>query len=232
MKISQKSWKAYTDTIAKVSGKASDDMVRFARKNGLNDRKKLIDHAMALTQKYGEGATTAAQNMYDSIAHAQGADVDEAEPADLPEYGEVAKSVNGTLKQSPEGKLIGDSVYRLVKRAGSDTMLKNAKRDHAEFAWINSGDACTFCQVLASNGWQRASKKTIQGDHADHIHANCRCEFAIRFSPDLDVAGYDPESLRKEWDEAEGFSSNEKLNYLRRKHDHQEKEDKKDKEQE
>lgn len=60
---------------------------------------------------------------------------------------------------------------------------------------------------LARDSWPRsfdssASKKTVQGDHGDHIHVNCQCEFAIRFSPDLDIDGYDPKSLREEWDAA------------------------------
>lgn len=191
-------------------------MVNYVAQHGIEDRKSLIDYAAALTTKYGEGSAELACEMYDAIAKLQNAHVPEAEPAEMPDYGEVAKSVNGTLKQSPEGKLIGDAVGRLVKRAGADTMLKNAKRDHAEFAWIPSGDACVFCQVIASRGWQRASKKTIKGDHAEHIHANCNCEFAIRFTPELDVAGYEPEKLREEYDSAEGNTPQEKVNSMRR----------------
>ena len=47
--------------------------------------------------------------------------------------------------------------------------------------------------MLASNGWQWASEKLLKGGHAQHIHANCDCEFAVRFSRDVDVSGYDPE---------------------------------------
>lgn len=191
-------------------------MLAFAGRNGLNDRKKLIDYGMALVQKYGEGSGELACEMYDAIARLQGARVPAAKPADIPDYGEVAKSVNGVLVQSPEGKLLGDSVSRLVKQVGADTMLKNARRDHAEFAWIPSGDACSFCTMIASNGWQRATRQTVSGDHAEHIHANCQCEFAIRFSKDLDVAGYEPEKLREEWDNAEGTTQQEKLNSMRR----------------
>ena len=71
--------------------------------------------------------------------------------------------------------------------------------------------------MLASNGWQRATKEIASGDHAEHIHANCQCEFAIRFTSELDVAGYEPDKLREEYDAAEGDSSKEKINSLRRK---------------
>ena len=47
--------------------------------------------------------------------------------------------------------------------------------------------------MLASNGWQKASAKLLKGGHASHIHANCDCEFAVRFDGSTSVAGYDPE---------------------------------------
>ena len=216
MKIAPTKWKAYTASLAMINGRAAQEMLAFARKNGLDDRKKLMDYGMALVQKYGEGSAELACEMYDAIARLQKARVPAAKPADIPDYGEVAMSVNGTLKQSPDGKLLGDSVSRLVKQVGADTMLKNARRDHAEFAWIPSGDACPFCAMIASNGWQRATRQTVSGDHAEHIHANCNCEFAIRFTSELDVSGYEPEKLREEWDNAEGTTQAEKLNFMRR----------------
>ena len=216
MKIAPTKWKAYTASLAMINSRAAREMLAFAGRNGLNDRKKLIDYGMALVQKYGEGSAELACEMYDAIARLQKARVPAAKPADIPDYGEVARSVNGTLKQSPDGKLLGDAVSRLVKQVGADTMLKNARRDRAEFAWIPSGDACPFCAMIASNGWQRATRQTVSGDHADHIHANCQCEFAIRFTSELDVSGYEPEKLREEWDNAEGTTQAEKLNSMRR----------------
>ena len=216
MRISQRKWREYTAALSRINKQAGQDMVEYANRYGLDDRDGLINYGMALVQKYGEGSSELACEMYDTIARLQNADVEPAEPADLPEYGEVARSINGALKQSPDGKLIGDPVSRLVKRAGADTMLHNAKRDGAEFAWIPSGDSCAFCTMIASRGWQRASKKTIEGDHADHIHANCQCEFAIRFSKDMDVAGYHPEKLREEYDNAADGSWRDKLNAIRR----------------
>ena len=216
MKIAPTKWKAYTASLAMINSRAAREMLAFAGKNGLDDRKKLMDYGMALVQKYGEGSAELACEMYDAIARLQKASVPAAKPADIPDYGEVAMSVNGTLKQSPDGKLLGDAVSRLVKQVGADTMLKNARRDHAEFAWIPSGDACPFCAMIASNGWQRATRQTVSGDHAEHIHANCQCEFAIRFTSELDVSGYEPEKLREEWDNAEGTTQAEKLNFMRR----------------
>ncbi|SDZ88185.1 hypothetical protein SAMN02745687_00924 [Lachnospiraceae bacterium NK3A20] len=217
MKIAATKWEAYTRSLARINEQAAKEMEAFIANHGTANRKQIIDYAMALITKYSEGSSELACEMYDAIAEIQGAKVKPAEPAAPAEYGEVAKAINGTLKQSPEGKLIGDSVGRLVKRAGADTMLQNAKRDRAEFAWIPSGDACPFCSMIASRGWQPATNETVRGNHADHIHTNCKCEFAIRFSKDMDVAGYEPEKLREEWDAAEGDTPREKINSWRRK---------------
>ena len=37
-----------------INARAAREMLAFARKNGLDDRKKLMDYGMALVQKYGE----------------------------------------------------------------------------------------------------------------------------------------------------------------------------------
>lgn len=95
-------------------------------------------------------------------------------------------------------------VSRLVKQAGADTTLKNAIRDGAEWAWVPHGDTCPFCITLASNGWQRASKKALKGDHAQHIHAHCDCEYVIRFDSSTTVAGYDPDKYLAQYQAAGG----------------------------
>ena len=90
----------------------------------------------------------------------------------------------------------------MVKQAGADTTTRNAIRDGAEWAWVPHGDACPFCRMLASNGWQKASKNLLKKGHAQHIHANCDCEFAVRFSREFDVSGYDPEAYLRQYREA------------------------------
>lgn len=109
-------------------------------------------------------------------------------------------------------------VSRLVKRAGADTTLKNAVRDGAEWAWVPHGDTCPFCITLASNGWQKASSKVLKGGHADHIHANCDCEFAIRFDHNTTVAGYDPDKYLKQYRDAGGdINKMRRVNYAANK---------------
>lgn len=139
-----------------------------------------------------------------------------AEPAEPADYGEVARMVNATKNQNPAN--LPNGVSRLVKRAGADTTLKNAVRDGAEWAWVPHGDTCPFCITLASNGWQKASSKVLKGGHAEHIHANCDCEFAIRFDHNTTVAGYDPEKYLKQYRDAGGdINKMRRVNYAANK---------------
>jgi len=158
--------------------------------------------------------------MYDATAAAAGVYYPAATPAMIDEYiyGDVAKTVNGMIKQQASAESMGQAIGRLVKRTGADTTLQNAIRDRAEFAWIPSGDSCAFCIMLASNGWQPATKAAMNGGHAEHIHANCDCEYAIRFTPDTEYAGYNPREYRDMYDEADedGKSWKARVNVMRR----------------
>lgn len=208
MKITEKTWLEYITRLSRMNEEAGKKMADYIASHGTQDTDALIEYAAALVQKYGEGAAELACQMYDAVAEASGADVPPAEPAEPADYSETARMVNAT-KQSPP--LLQGGVSRLVKRAGADTTLKNAIRDGAEWAWVPHGDTCPFCITLASRGWQKASQKALKGDHAEHIHANCDCEYAIRFDSRTTVAGYDPEQYLKQYNAAGGD-----LNAMRR----------------
>lgn len=188
--------------MSRISRKAADLMQEWVRKNGFGNDKALLDYAYALSQHYGKAIGALSCQMYEATAAAQGVTIPPAEIADLPEYGEVAKTVHGTMKRSQ--MQVPAALERLVKLVGADTTLKNAKRDGAEFAWVPHGDTCAFCITLASRGWQRVSKETLRKGHAEHIHAHCDCEYAVRFDGESTVAGYDPEKYLEEYYDAGG----------------------------
>lgn len=215
MNISKSTWDKYTHEQELIRTRAAETMQKWIDANGIGDRNAMISFASKLATMYGEAAGTAACEMYDAIANAVKADTMAALPANTANYHEVAKSINGSLKQSPDGRKVAAVVERLVKQVAADTTIQNAARDGAEFAWIPDGGACAFCVTISSRGWQTASQKLIE-NHAEHIHANCNCEFAIRFDKKSNVNGYDPEALKKQYDEAEGKNSKDKINSLRR----------------
>lgn len=213
--ISENEWRRYVERLAKIDETAAKRMQAWITANGTEDVDGLIDFAFGDATKYGEAAAALACEMYDAAAAAQGAQVPPAEPAETATYDETAKAVRGTLRNLHS--TVSATVGRLVKQAGADTMLKNARRDGAEFAWIPWGtETCAFCITLASRGWQRASKAALDGGHAEHIHANCFCEYAVRFDGKSNVAGYDPDRYLDMYYAAGGSDSDERIRNLRR----------------
>ena len=216
MQITAKTWNEYITRLSRLNQKAGQLMRQYIDTHGTGDTDALITYAAALVTKYGEGSAELACQMYDALAEAANAGVPAAEPAEPADYGEVARMVNATKNQNPAN--LPNGVSRLVKRAGADTTLKNAVRDGAEWAWVPHGDTCPFCITLASNGWQKASSKVLKGGHADHIHANCDCEFAIRFDHNTTVAGYDPEKYLAQYNAAGGdINKMRRVNYAANK---------------
>ena len=178
MQISAKTWNEYITRLSRLNQKAGQLMREYIDAHGIADTDGLVAYAYGLVTKYSEGSAELACQMYEALAEAQGVYVPAAEPAATASYGEVARMVSATKDQNPAN--LPNGISRLVKRAGADTTLKNAIRDGAEWAWVPHGDTCPFCITLASNGWQKASQKLLKGGHAEHIHANCDCEFAVR----------------------------------------------------
>ena len=216
MQITAKTWNEYITRLSRLNQKAGQLMRQYIDTHGTGDADALITYAAALVTKYGEGSAELACQMYDALAEAANAGVPAAEPAVPAAYGEVARMVNATKNQNPAN--LPNGVSRLVKRAGADTTLKNAVRDGAEWAWVPHGDTCPFCITLASNGWQKASSKVLKGGHAEHIHANCDCEFAIRFDHNTTVAGYDPEKYLAQYNAAGGdINKMRRIDYAARK---------------
>lgn len=214
MEIPKSDWGRYIKKLSAINKKAADLMRGWIEANGYDSIEELIYWANGLTQKYGEAAAALACEMYDSIAAASGVAVPAAVPANVVPEGYVAKAVRATLDEAPS--TVPNVVGRMVKQAGADTMLQNAQRDGAQFAWIPSGDTCAFCITLASRGWQNMSKNALKNGHAEHIHANCNCEYAVRFDKKSGVAGYDPQKYEDMYYGAEGNTPQEKINAIRR----------------
>ena len=206
--IPSKAWLNYVARLAKLEEKAGEKMKQYAEVHEAASIDDLTTYAYGLVTKYGEGTAELACEIYDALAEIQGANVPAAEPAELAKLGEVKQMVNTMGSSIAQLK---NGVSRLVKRAGAGTTLKNAVRDKAEWAWVPSGgETCAFCIALASRGWQPANKKSMS---AMHIHANCKCTYAIRFNPEVNVEGYDPDAYLKAYRDA-GSDVNE----LRRIH--------------
>lgn len=214
-------WANYVKRLGKLDSEATKKIGEYIGSipdfsfTNPKDMNKLVGYAYGISYKYGEGAAALACEMYDAIGMASGQILPPADPVDLPDMDEVAKAVRGTAKTG-NPKNVARSVGRLVKRTGADTTLKNAIRDGAEVAWIPNGDTCAFCITLASRGWQRASAKVLRGGHAEHIHTNCDCTYGVRFDGKPSYKNYNPDVYLEQYESAEGKSSKDKINSIRR----------------
>ena len=219
MTISTQAWERYISALRKVNNAAYEAMRSYIDRFGLPTEQwevnAMIDNAAMLAAKYGEASAALAAEFYDLMAELSGVTMPPALPADPATIDEVAKAVVGTLKTGNE-EIISSAVARLVKMAGVDTTMQNALRDGAEWAWVPHGDTCAFCITLASRGWQRASKKALKGGHAEHIHANCDCTYAVRFDGKSNVAGYYPDDYLEMYESADGLKPKDKINAMRR----------------
>ena len=206
MYISTKDWKAYISKLRKLNDEAAQKIVLYVQQNGFANTDALIRYCYSVVEKYGTGSAALSAAMYDATALMQGAAVPSAEMASVASYGDVAKTVNGVLKSSSNVEELASAVSRWVKKAGCDTTLQNAVRDArprksgkkrntgAQFAWVPSGDTCAYCLALAANGWQNQTVGAAAA-HAEHIHSNCDCTYAVRFGNDGGVEGYDPDEI-------------------------------------
>lgn len=196
MITTKKAWSAYIAALRKVNDTATQSLLYYLQEFGIpstpEEMNALIDAAFVISTKYGRAAAALCAEWYDATAAASGWFVAPAIPAETATISEVARAIVGTTKTGND-EVIASSVGRLVKMAGVDTTMQNALRDGAEWAWIPVGNTCAFCITLASRGWQRASKKALKNGHAEHIHANCDCTYAIRFDDRSQVEGYDPD---------------------------------------
>lgn len=225
MRIQQTEWNKYIATLRKINDKAVAELEKFVLDNGgyaYMDRQKLIDYVYGLTMKYGEASAAVSAEMYDSIALAQGAMVPAAIPAETAEYSEVAKTVNGIIKNTGSEAILNQSVGLLVKDAGQKTTIQNARRDGAEIAFYASGDTCAYCIALAGQGWKKASRSQLDSDgQPAHLHANCDCTYAVRFNDSLRYDGYDPDRYARMYydaplQEGQRATSKNRINAMRR----------------
>lgn len=219
MIVSEEAWTRYTDLLSKVDNEATQKMLKFIERHPIEDASDIdawIAYAFGLSTKYGEAAAALAAEMYDEIGALEGEYLDPAEPADTASADEVRMTVLGVLDSVVDHAVVAMAVGRLVKRAGADTVLRNAIRDKAYYCWIPLGDTCAFCLSIAAEGWKHAYADAMKNGHAEHIHANCNCQYAVKHKEETEYASYHEAAYQRIYDSAEGDTKESKLNSLRR----------------
>lgn len=214
MDVPRKAWNAYIGKLRQISDEAATLMQKFLTVNPPSvGIAAVIEYAQTLTDTYGEAAAALACEMYDAVALAYGVTLPPADPAEPIDPNDIERAIISAANTQPDD--IPLIVRREVKRLAANTTLQNAQRDGAEWAWVPNGDTCAFCLTLASRGWQFQSAKAKKA-HAEHIHNNCDCNYAVRFNGKGGVAGYDPDKYLQMYRNADGSSPAAKINAMRR----------------
>lgn len=219
MQISAQAWQSYAERMERIDANAARLLKAWMRGHDYSTEagmRELIRTAAALNTKFGQAAAELAAQMYDATAALYHAAVPAAEAALPASAAQVEEAIRKAVGISANEEVAGSALGALVKQAGLRTTVQNAKRDGAEWAWIPGGDACAFCLMLASRGWQKVGQQFSQFSGVDHAHSHCRCQYAVRFTPFGGVGGYNEREYQKLWDEADGDSWQDKLNALRR----------------
>lgn len=255
-KLSSQAWLNYIRRLNGINAQARKDLKKWILQWGVDENGNLLDnineavagrdqtfadYCLLVVQKYSDASGALAAAMYDAIAILEGASVPPAEMVANATIDDMYKTTNGVLKTSRNVDEMTGAVSRYVKKASCDTMLQNAYRDRAQYAWIPQGETCAFCMALAAQGWVNVSVRKIRKGypHAEHIHSNCDCNYAVRFNKDTEVEGYNPDYYTdmfykaRDWSEEHGggepnfgwnglnFFNSDALNALRRMQYHE-----------
>lgn len=77
--------------------------------------------------------------------------------------------------------------------------MKNKKRRKQKLAATSRSWLADLLKDILGGVVTAIIIKLLKGGHAEHIHANCDCEFAVRFDGSTSVAGYDPEKYLRQY---------------------------------
>jgi hypothetical protein len=216
-------WQRYREAHAKLRGEAARKLEEYFDQlpwdtDPRRALQRLCDFADQLLLEYGTADATLSASLYDEMMRGSAPMAELAElPSSATVYANMRDAITRATSLESARSMATGEMQRLVKRCGVETMRQNAVAHDAMWAWVCIGDTCAFCRTLGSRGWVSASRAVQAGTHAEHIHGNCDCEFVVRRPGDeLEIEGYDPDALRAEYEAADGKSSKDVINAMRR----------------
>lgn len=211
MRLSRKVLSEYDARLAKLEGAAYDYAATrigayisaFPDAPAESVREFAIEKVNEAVLSFGDGASSLAADLYESMAEAARAKVKGAlvDTSDVSEY--VSKEIRYQLRKYLDGdtggfvNACGQQASDQVSRRANQTMRINAKRDGLRYARVPmGGETCTFCTMLASRGFvYRSAEAAGEGNH---YHRHCRCKVVPGFDG-VEVEGYDPDELHRRW---------------------------------
>lgn len=211
MRLSRKALSEYDARLAKLEGAAYDYAATrigayisaFPDAPAEAVREFAIEKVNEAVLSFGDGASSLAADLYESMAEAARAKVRGAlvDTSDVSEY--VSRAIRYQLRKYLVGDAVGfvaacgQQASDQVGRRANETMRINAKRDGLRYARVPmGGETCTFCTMLASRGF--AYRSAEAAGEGNHYHRHCRCKVVPGFGG-VEVEGYDPDELHRRW---------------------------------
>lgn len=151
-----------------------------------------------LVRRHGSFAALSAVEFYDALR----AETEIAEPyratVFYPDnYGllvyDAAEAIKAMDIDKAIGKMLSTGTQRVMEYA-DETLWESAKADPARPRWalVPHAGACSWCQLIASNGFMYTHKGAVENTR----HPNCRCRSVVDFDTENPrLEGYDPEAL-------------------------------------
>lgn len=208
---------AYTEQLNALSAAARRVVAAQLAAIEYDDVADLREQVIAILEPVcaasSEAAAAYAAEFYDEVrafeaGHALGATAVSAHVAEATERAVraiVQVIVDGGTWEQFAGRVADRADYEVKKTAG-ECVKANAARDPLRPRWarVPSGtETCGFCLMLASRGFAYTSEASAsEKKGGGHYHANCDCRIVPGFDG-MDVEGYDPDELYRQWREAE-----------------------------
>lgn len=164
----------YGDQLAEVLAQAYPSLVRLY---GDRSAALAVEHYMQVRD--AEGVTSRYSPIMPEVDNGAQADVDR-----------ITSQLHGQRMVSA----IATSLAKACHDSAARAIVKNAARDTARPRWaiVPHPGACAWCYMLASRGWEYASRKTALRQR----HDNCTCTVEVEFDKKPELEGYDPDAIR------------------------------------
>lgn len=171
-----------------------------------------IEALKIATENYGELTSAASGLMYDLTTDYLGLDLDSAELFEtmtIEEAEKIARYQATKLVRGDKEEFVrqmaraaGDSVrWQANKTVTANVNREKDKKAGMRFARIVSGsETCSFCMMLASQGFVYQSKKAAmyKKDGVNRYHHGCKCG-VIAGLADTELEGYDTQRIYDRW---------------------------------
>lgn len=205
---------AYTESLNMLSSAARETVAAMLEQVDYSDiadlREQVIEIMEAVCGASADLAAARAAEFYDEARAIQAGVAIGAVAYAGREPASTAGAVRALVQRVVDGKPWDSFVAGLqdradyeVKRAAGECVKANAAKDPLKPKWarVPSGaETCRFCLMLASRGFVYVSADTA--GEGGHYHPSCDCRIVPGF-PGMDVEGYDPDALYRQWKELE-----------------------------